>query len=123
MESMYENVTACVRTPEGMTDTFPSEMGVKQGCPMSPTLFGLFLDSLEELLLQGNADAPFIGDRAVPAQFFADDSQLISTSPEGLQRLIDILQDFCSSHGLLVNVGKTKIMQIGEHRSYPWSWQ
>jgi len=32
IQSMYENVTACVRTPEGMTDTFPSEMGVKQGC-------------------------------------------------------------------------------------------
>jgi hypothetical protein len=74
----YAHIRACVKTPEGLTAIFQSEMGVKQGCPLSPTLFGLFLDPLEELLLQGNVDAPFIGDQAVPAQFFADDSQLIS---------------------------------------------
>jgi hypothetical protein len=122
IQSIYKNVTACVKTPEGMTDTFPSEMGVKQGCPMSPTLFGLFLDPLEELLLKGNADAPIIGDHPVPAKFFADDSQLISTSTEGLQRSIDILQEYCRTHGLFVNVEKTKIMQIGEHRIYPWTY-
>ena len=122
IQSMYQNVRACVKTPEGLTATFPSEMGVKQGCPLSPTLFGLFLDPLEELLLQGNVDAPFIGDQAVPAQFFADDSQLISTSPQGLQRALGILQSFCNTHGLLVNVDKTRIMQIGEHREFPWTY-
>jgi len=35
IQSMYEHVTTCVRTPEGITDTFPSEMGVKEGFPMS----------------------------------------------------------------------------------------
>jgi hypothetical protein len=49
IQSMYQNVRACVKTSEGLTATFQSEMRVKQGCPLSPTLFGLFLDPLEEL--------------------------------------------------------------------------
>jgi hypothetical protein len=37
--------------------------------------------------------------------------------------MIDVLQPFCSSHGLLVNVGKTKIMQKGKPASFTWTYR
>jgi hypothetical protein len=43
-------------------------------------------------------------------------------SPQGLQRALGILQSFCTTHGLIVNVDKTRIMQIGEHRDFPWTY-
>lgn len=43
--------SAAVRTQEGISDIFDCLMGVKQGCPLSATLFGLFVDGLEQHLM------------------------------------------------------------------------
>jgi hypothetical protein len=46
IKAMYQNVRACASTPEGLTQDFTSTMGVKQGCALSPLLFGLYIDEL-----------------------------------------------------------------------------
>ena len=122
IQSIYKLVQACVKTPGGYTDTFTSEMGVLQGCILSPLLFGLFLDPLEEVLLDSNTKPPLLFDKHLPAQFFADDSQLLSTTPEGLQSAIDAMQTFCTANGLTVNVGKTKIMVFGGGSKFEWKY-
>ena len=40
---LYEEVKVKIRTSAGISESFRSEIGVKQGCPLSPTLFGLLL--------------------------------------------------------------------------------
>jgi hypothetical protein len=45
---MYEEVKLKIRTSAGIFESFKSDIGVKQGCPLSPTLFGLYIDKLEE---------------------------------------------------------------------------
>jgi len=45
LKSYYANVRVCVDSPSlGRSAPFDSTMGVKQGCPMSLTLFGLYID-------------------------------------------------------------------------------
>ena len=51
---LYEEVNVKIRTSGGISKSFRSDIGVKQGFPLSPTLFGLYIDKLEEWLnLQG----------------------------------------------------------------------
>ena len=50
VERMYEKVKCKLRTHIGLVGDFESNIGVKQGCPLSPILFGLFIDSLEEAI-------------------------------------------------------------------------
>lgn len=48
IQALYADVPVCVKTADGMSQTFQSTLGVKQGCPLSPLLFGLLLDDFEE---------------------------------------------------------------------------
>ena len=41
---------------------------------------------------------------------YADDIVLLSTSPNGLQKKLDILQNYCNDWCLSVNTNKTKVL-------------
>ena len=57
LKSAYEKDEGCVLTQEGLTESFGCTAGVKQGCPASPLLFGLYIDDLEKLLLEASGQA------------------------------------------------------------------
>ncbi|MCO5558477.1 hypothetical protein L7F22_012061 [Adiantum nelumboides] len=82
--ALYESVTGRVRAPGGLLDAIESTIGVKQGCPMSPTLFGIYIDELSEYVdTYGDARSSLAGV-TIPLLLYADDVVLISDSPEGL---------------------------------------
>jgi hypothetical protein len=90
LQAMYRDVRYRVRTPEGLTDPFDSTWGVKQGCPLSPLLFSLYVDPLEEELLMEdatdgiNVDFLRLAGIPVPCLLFADDLVLLSSTRAGL---------------------------------------
>jgi hypothetical protein len=79
LQAMYRDVRCRVRTPQGLADSFESTWGVKQGCPLSPLLFSLYVDPLKEELLTEDATDDIDGDFlslagvSVPRLLFADD--------------------------------------------------
>ena len=99
-------------TGDGLTDSFRCTAGVKQGCPASPLLFGLYIDEIEAMLKEAkdNIDVPMLLQSLVAILLFADDIALFSYSAEGLQTQLDILQMFCTMRGLKVNVSTTKVV-------------
>ncbi len=83
---------------------------MKQGCPLSPLLFGLYLDALEGRLDGRECDAPALAEMHVWLLLFADDLVLTLESKVGLQQQLDNLQQLCVEHGLIMNMEKTKAM-------------
>ncbi len=120
IKALYNDVPVCVRTRGGLTSTFQSLMGVKQGCPLSPTLFGLYIDDLESDLLRQSVGLylPTLGGEAVPPLLYADDLALMSTTREGLQRQLNFLGDYADRWGLTVNVPKTKAVVFTPPRKH-----
>jgi hypothetical protein len=71
---------------EGVTSNFRCQQGVKQGCPLKPLLFGLYLDALKGHLHNRECDALALTDLHIWLLFFADDLVLTSESKVGLQQ-------------------------------------
>jgi hypothetical protein len=89
---MYAKDTIRINHPsEGVTSSFRCQQGVKQGCPLSPLLFGLYLDALEGRLDGRDYDAPTLANVHVWLLLFADDLALTSKSEVGLQQQLDTL--------------------------------
>ena len=52
IKSMYSEAKSCVRSNEGLTESFPNDKGLRQGYLLSPLLFALFLSDQNNFLLQ-----------------------------------------------------------------------
>jgi hypothetical protein len=85
MLAMYAKDIVRINHPSaGVTSSFRCQQGVKQGCPLSPLLFGLYLDALEWRLDGRECDAPALTDMHVWLLFFANDLALTLKSEVGL---------------------------------------
>jgi len=108
---MYAKDTVRINHPsEGVTFSFRCQQGVKQGCPLSPLLFGLYLDALEGCLDGRECDALALANVHVRLLLFVDDLALMSELEVGLQQQLNTLLQFCAKRGFIVNVKKTKVM-------------
>jgi hypothetical protein len=108
---MYAKDTIFINHPsEGVTSSFKCQQGVKQGCPLNPLLFGLYLDALERHLDGTKCDAPALANMHVWLLLFANDLVMMSKSEVGLQQYLNMLQQFCAECGLTMNVKKIKVM-------------
>ncbi|KAI3436401.1 hypothetical protein D9Q98_005818 [Chlorella vulgaris] len=53
----------------------------------------------------------------VPPLLYADDTTLLATTADGLQRQLDLLQRNCEQWGLTVNAAKTKLVLLSGQRT------
>jgi hypothetical protein len=87
LQTMYAKDTICINHPsEGVTSNFRCLQGVKQGYPLSPLLFRLYLYALERCLDDRECDAPALADLHIWLLLFANDLVLTLESEVGLQK-------------------------------------
>ena len=75
---------------EEKTDYFDVEVGVKQGCILSPTLFSIYINSMAKEINQSGIGIEVLG-RKIAILLYADDIVLIAESTGELQRGMDII--------------------------------
>ena len=87
---------------------------LRQGCPLSPTLFGLLADGLHRLLQAvAVADGIPVGQSLTVTDLaYADDFCFVSSTAGGLQRMIDAADLWCQAVGMVPSPGKTKVMEM-----------
>ena len=117
LKAMYNSVQMCVKYKNKFSNFFASHSGVKQGDPLSTILFIFFINDLALSLADDNQQITQISSMNVFLLLFADDAVLFSTSPDGLQLMLDKLQEYSNLWNLRVNTEKTKIMIFERGRS------
>jgi hypothetical protein len=119
ISALYNKVGFAVKFPEGVSEEFSCNMGVRQGCPLSPFLFGVFVEMLHDKIME---KAPTIGAQldyllpqvVIALLMYADDIVLMAESPDHLQLLLDVLEEFCVEQQMVVNLQKTRIVVFND---------
>ena len=108
LKKLYENCKSCGY----MSDWFPVERGLKQGCVLSPAaIFNLFINDLAlkfETINKGiNIDGQYLN-----ILLYADDLVLLADSEESLQVLLQHLHQWCLTWKIQVNCDKSNVVHF-----------
>ena len=118
--NMYSGIKSRICYNGEKTNYFDCNVGVRQGENLSPFLFALFLNDLEQFLIDKNVQGLNCISEEIEENLelylklfvllYADDTVLFSDDKDDLQFQIDQFQQYCQIWKLSVNVSKTKIV-------------
>jgi exonuclease III/ribonuclease HI len=105
LESITSNCVTSFDTEHGLTDPIPLNTGVKQGDPLSPTLFLLYMLPLQWTLKNTSQNVSPL--YPVNHLCFADDLLLLGTSVAHTQKVYKIAREFFSNTDLIISHSKS----------------
>ena len=83
---LYENVIAKLKRNEGWSRDIKCNIGVKQGCSLSPTIFGIYIDKLEGCLEEAGCAGTFLARIVIIILLYADDIVLLERDLSDLDK-------------------------------------
>jgi hypothetical protein len=118
IKAIYKNVKACIKLGSTMqsSDFFDVTLGVKQGEPLSPLLFILFVNDISSCIDFNYLNENDLNLLSMYLILFADDIVIFTTGQESLQNQLDNLYVYSEKWGLKINVNKTKVCVFEKRR-------
>jgi hypothetical protein len=115
LRSIYETVESCVRINGNLTDWFPVDTGVRQGCVLSPLLYALFINGLVKEINALNLGIEIEeGGKQVSALLYADDIVLMSDDRYALQQMLDTVSNYAKKWRFELNPKKSEVVVFGQ---------
>ena len=110
IQTIYLEDTVSIKIDNKHSPSFKTNVGVRQGCVLSPILFNLFLADLQPVLDQYGENVHIDENISTSCLLWADDILILSESVDGLQQKLNALQGYCDINKLSVNTKKTQCM-------------
>ena len=114
VRSLYDRCQSLVRIAGSKSDSFPVRVGLRQGCPLSPILFIVFMDriSRRSQVMEGFR----FGDARIRSLLFADDVVLLAPSSQELQLSLGQFAAACEAAGMTISTSKSEAMVLDRKR-------
>ena len=114
IEAMYKTTGYFIKVKSGhLENKINSNLGLKQGCPLSPMHFNLYIDDIEDIFDE-DCEPVYIQNERISHFLYADDLVLLSHSSGGLQRCLDRISGFSNDKHLTINTDKSKTMVFNQ---------
>jgi hypothetical protein len=132
IRSFHEGMKGTVLYDGQSSEAFDIRNGVKQGCVLAPTLFGIFFSMVLKHAFGTSNEGVFLHTRSDEGLFnlalrattkrrkkiirdmlFADDAALVTHTEAELQALMNRFATSCEMFGLTISLNKTNVMATG----------
>ncbi|XP_076065031.1 uncharacterized protein LOC143039064 [Oratosquilla oratoria] len=130
LESFHSNMKGTVQFNGNISEPFNIRSGIKQGCVLALTLFGIFFALLlrhafgtaqEGIYLRTRSDGRFfnlahlkartkVRETLIRDMLFADDAAVATHTQRELQLLIDRFSQACKDFALTISLKKTNVL-------------
>ena len=118
IQSMYTCLKTRVVNNGEKSDAFYCQLGVRQGECLSPFLFAMYINDLEQCI-----DSPNFGITIAHVRFllllYADDVVIFAETATDLQSAINRLYEYCNRWKLQINTSKSYILVFSRGRANP----
>ena len=121
LKNMYSDTQNCVLAGTARSEFFSVDIGVRQGCVLSPLLFSIYIN---ELIREINRTGIGLGidGKNLGILLYADDIVLMADTWQELHTLLDITTRWGSRWRATFNQRKSQVVVFGErkHQEYEW---
>ena len=127
VRTLYENCRSAVYINGIISDFFPVERSIRQGCPMSMIAYVIFQEPFYRAIKNCRDIIPISlpNNSSISVAGYADDSSVFVRELNSLIVLSEIVMNFEFATGAKLNREKTKIMGLGNWKDrdkWPLDW-
>ena len=131
ISNMYKDIKSCVSSMGNDSAFFSSLSGVRQGENLSPVLFSLYLNDLENLLERNSecgipinyANDEIVIIFKVFLLLYADDTVVLGNTDRDLQIALNEFNNYCQTWKLKININKTKVVVFGARNTNAYQFK
>ena len=114
---LYRGVGSRVEVNGHLGEMVWQKGGVRQGCPLSPLLFVLYMEPMAEAVRRDEAirgiPMPGAGGKRLKISLYADDVCFFVDGDQSVRRAMEVVGDFARGAGASINVAKSTIKYFG----------
>ena len=111
IKAIYNTVQYAIKVKGKVMEPITSNLGLKQGCPLSPLLFNLYINDIAKYLNKKSKEPNITLQGTEITHFlYADDLVIVSPTKNGLQEKLNHLSQFAKDKDLTINSKKSKIV-------------
>lgn len=110
ISEIYKGTKALVQVGNIKTRIFGTNMGVRQGCALSSTLFDIFIDDVDDDWLKKEEGGTVMGKVKIRTLKDADDIAILAENAGELKKMLETLERYVDRNNPTVNAKKSKIM-------------
>jgi hypothetical protein len=112
-QSLYHETQIIIeREGERMIKKISINQGVRQGCPLSPTPFSLYVDNIIRRRQIELKDKFYINNTEINTLLSANDQVILANSEDNLQRAIHRLYVISKDYNVRISIDITKVLAL-----------
>ena len=114
LKNIYKKVESCILLGDTRTDFFNIEVGVRQGCILSPLLFLLFINDLCQVINDLNMGVS-VGNKRISLLLFADDIVILEDKKD-LEYMLRIVHEYSLKWRFKFNYNKCAVLVFSNNK-------